>query len=129
MGVASVSPFSSQQGWPYRFRVVSSKKSSTGLYQHHRDASPSMTCTACPPTRTFEMLVPFLLDLTKSWLGRLISTPCRISTVSSGWATPYLTIQADVQAAADPVAGSSIGGKMPLVRSPTFESPVSRLTK
>src|SRR5438552_4650267 len=71
------------------------------------EASPSMICTACPPTRTFETVLPLLLDLTKSLLGRLTSTPCRISTVSSGWATPYLTIQADVHPAADPVAGSS----------------------
>jgi hypothetical protein len=37
----------------------------------YRKASPSMICTACPPTRTFEMLVPLLLDLTKSLLGPL----------------------------------------------------------
>ena len=36
--------------------------------------SPCISCTGCPPTRTFEMLVPLLLDLTKSLLGRSTST-------------------------------------------------------
>src|SRR5580658_1051090 len=99
------------------------------MHGHHRVASPSIIGTACPPTRTLEMTIPFLLDFTKSLLGRLTSTPCRINTDSSDRAAPYLTIHAEVHPAADPVAGSSPFGKIALARRPIPGSPVSLVMK
>src|SRR5512141_659184 len=77
---------------------------------HHVDqkkTSPRITSTALPPTRTLTIRLSRFAARTKILLGRRISTPCSISTRRSGSATPCATIQAAVQPAAEPVAGSS----------------------
>src|SRR5436309_9280650 len=73
----------------------------------HRKNSPRITSTALPPTRTLTIRLSRFAARTKILLGRCISMPCSISTLRSGSATPCATIQAAVQPAAEPVAGSS----------------------
>src|SRR5439155_26136516 len=77
------------------------------LINRYRVTVPRSNSTACPPTLMFVTRSPSRFARTKISLGRPISTPWRISTCSSLFATPYLTIQPEAQPAAEPVAGSS----------------------
>ncbi len=69
--------------------------------------SPRITSTTCPPTRTSNTLPRSRVARTRIRLGRAISSPYSIITRSSLAATPFATIHAAAQPAADPVAGSS----------------------